>query len=85
MSDPVVEALRAHILEELMPDEAPDVLTPETPLFDVGILDSVAALTLIEFIEDRFGIVLEAHELTLETFGSVSAIAALVQEKSSAS
>lgn len=84
MEDPVVEALHEHILEELLPDEAPDVLTPETPLFDAGILDSVAALTLIEFIEDRFGVVLEAHELTLETFGSISAIAALVQEKSRA-
>lgn len=84
MSDPVVEALRAHILAEILPDETPDALTAETPLFDAGILDSVAALTLIEFIEDRFGIALEAHELTLETFGSVAAIAALVQEKSSA-
>ena len=85
MNESVVEALRAHILTELIPDETPDALTPETPLFDAGILDSVAALTLIEFIEDRFGVVLEAHELTLETFGSVAAIAALVQEKSSAS
>ena len=82
MDSSVAEALRSHILEELLPDESPDALTVETPLFDAGILDSVAALTLIEFIEDRFGVVLEAHELTLETFGSVSAIAALVQEKS---
>ena len=81
MNADVVEALRHHILEDLLPDETPDVLTAETPLFDSGILDSVAALTLIEFIEDRFGVVLEAHELSLETFGSVATIAALVEEK----
>ena len=45
MSDSVVEVLRHHILEELLPDESPDVLTAETPLFEEGILDSVAALT----------------------------------------
>lgn len=82
MSDAVVEALRTHILDELLPDEPPDALTAQTPLFDSGILDSVAALTLIEFIEDRFGVVLEAHELSIETFGSVATIAALVEEKS---
>ena len=82
MNADVVEALRHHILEDLLPDETPDVLTAETPLFDSGILDSVAALTLIEFIEDRFGVVLEAHELSIETFGSVATIAALVEEKS---
>ena len=81
MSDSVVEVLRHHILEELLPDESPDVLTAETPLFEEGILDSVAALTIIEFIEDRFGVALEPHELSLDTFGSVTAIAALVQEK----
>lgn len=84
MSESVVEELRAHILAELLPDESPDVLTPETPLFEAGILDSVAALTLIEFIEDRFGVALEPHELSLDTFGSVTAIAALVAEKTSA-
>lgn len=84
MSDTVVAALRSHILEELLPDESPDVLTPETPLFEEGILDSVAALTIIEFIEDRFGVALEPHELSLDTFGSVNAIARLVQEKASA-
>ena len=81
MSDSVVEVLRHHILEELLPDESSDVLTAETPLFEEGILDSVAALTIIEFIEDRFGVALEPHELSLDTFGSVTAIAALVQEK----
>ena len=82
MEASVVEALRAHILEDFLPDESPDVLTAETPLFDAGILDSVAALDLIEFIEERFGVALEAHELSVETFGTLDAIAALVGEKS---
>ncbi len=83
MSKTVVEALRAHILADFLPDESPEVLTRETPLFDAGILDSVAALALIEFIEERFGVALEAHDLSVETFGTLDAIAALVGEKSS--
>lgn len=84
MSDAVVEALREHILADFLPDESPDALTPETPLFDAGILDSVAALALIEFIEERFGVALEAHELSVDTFGTLEAIATLVLEKSGA-
>jgi acyl carrier protein len=84
MRNEVVDALRSHILADFIPDESPEVLTPETPLFDAGILDSVAALDLIEFIEERFGVALEAHELSVETFGTLDAIAALVLEKSSA-
>ena len=84
MSEAVVEALRAHILEDFLPDESPDALTSETPLFDAGILDSVAALSLIEFIEERFGVAIEAHELSVETFGTLESIAALVQEKTGA-
>jgi len=83
MRDTVVEALRSHILADFVPDESPDGLTAETPLFDAGILDSVAALDLIEFIEERFGVALEAHELSVEAFGTLDAIAALVLEKSS--
>lgn len=81
MNESVVEALRGHILTEHLPDESPDVLTEQTPLFDAGILDSVAALTLIEFIEDHFGVALEPHELSLETFGTVATIASLIEEK----
>jgi acyl carrier protein len=84
MRDTVVEALRSQILADFLPDASPDALTSETPLFDEGILDSVAALDLIEFIEERFGVALEAHELSVETFGTLEAIATLVLEKSSA-
>ena len=38
--------------------------TDATPLITGGVLDSIATLKLVLFIEERFGITLEAHEVS---------------------
>ena len=54
----------AHvILEKFLPGEDPQLLTPTTELIRSGILDSLATLELVGFLEERFDIQLEAHEL----------------------
>ena len=45
----------------------------------VGVLDSLAVLGLIGFLEPEFSIELTPSDLTDENFGSVNAIAQLVQ------
>jgi acyl carrier protein len=44
----------------------------------VGVLDSLAVLGLIGFIEPEFSVQLSPSDLTDENFGSINAIAALV-------
>lgn len=75
----VKEKIRAHILREVLPDEAPGNLKDDTPLKD-GILDSMSTLALVTFIEETFRIELEPHEAS-ESFDRIEDIAALVQRK----
>jgi len=73
--------VKAYILKEFLPGEDPEELTSSTPLIAGGILDSIATLKLVEFLERRYNIELLAHELDAEHLGTISAIAETVHSK----
>jgi acyl carrier protein len=75
------EEIRQYILSEFLPGEKPSNLRDDTPLRTSGILDSVATLRLVSFVEERYGIEVEAHEAGVENFDRIDAIAAFVQSK----
>ncbi len=50
-------------------------------LLDRGIIDSVAMVDLIAFLEKTFGISVSDDDMTPENFDSVSAIARYVQSR----
>ncbi len=74
----------AYILNEFLPGEDPDELTDSTPLITGGILDSITTLKLVVFLEEHFGITVEAHEAGIEHLDSIGQIARLVAEKKQA-
>jgi acyl carrier protein len=80
----ITEAVHGYILKEFLRGESPDELTDETPLITGGILDSISTLKLVNFLEDRFGITVEAHEAGVDNLDSVGQIARLIASKSSA-
>jgi methoxymalonate biosynthesis acyl carrier protein len=51
------------------------------PLIENGVLTSLQTVELVMFLEDRFGITVEDEEFSEENFGSVRAIAELVESK----
>ncbi len=55
MSD-VKDTIRQFILATSLPGESPDNLKDDTPLLSSGVLDSLAALGLVSFVEERFGV-----------------------------
>ena len=75
------DLVRRFILEEFLEGEAPDDLTETTPLLSSGILDSVATLKLITFIEEKFGIAIAPAEADEDNLNTIAAIARLVQSK----
>lgn len=81
MSDDVKAAVKEFILSEFLPGEDPGELTDTTPLISGGILDSIATLKVVLFIEERFNVVFEAHEVDRENFDSLANIARLVAAK----
>jgi acyl carrier protein len=82
--DEVKSVVRDYILREFLPGEDPDELTDRTPLITGGVLDSIGTLKLVVFLEERFGVVVEAHEAGIDHLDSVAEIAALVERKRSA-
>jgi len=81
MSDQIQDQVKQYILRTFLPGENPDELTEKTPLISGGILDSIATLKLVMFLEETFGISLEAHEADREHLDTLADITALVKAK----
>lgn len=81
--DPIVATLKAYIHEEFVPDMNPDELTPTTPLMQSGILDSLAAIALGQFIEEKYGVTIDPHEVNADNFGTLELIANFIRAKQS--
>jgi acyl carrier protein len=77
----VGEAIKNYVLEEFLPGEDPSELTESTPLNSTGILDSIATLSLVSFLEKRFSIQIEPHELDGDSFNNIANIEQLVTSK----
>lgn len=84
LMDEIRETLHQYILSEFLPGEDSSELTDETPLITGGILDSISTLKLVAYLEDHFGITVEAHEAGVENLDSVGQITRLIAEKRSA-
>ena len=76
--------VKEFILKEFLPGENPDGLSDSTPLVTGGILDSLATLKLVLFLESTYGITFEAHDLDAEHLDTIATIANLVQKRKSA-
>jgi acyl carrier protein len=83
--DNIRNAIRQFIITTYLPGESADNLKDDTPLRTSGILDSMSTLGLVNFVEEHFGVVLEAHETGIEHFDRIEDIAALVTRKQQAS
>jgi acyl carrier protein len=79
--DTIESTVRTYILEQFLPDANPDELTEATPLISGGILDSLATVRLVMFLEEQFQIEVHAHEVNAENLESLGRIANLVRGK----
>jgi acyl carrier protein len=77
----IVRTVKDYILRTQLQGEDPSRLTPTTPLITGGILDSLATLELVSFLEQQYGIEFQAHEVDTEYLGTLEAIAGLVSNK----
>ena len=82
--DDVKSTVKTYILQQFLPGEDPAALTDSTPLITNAILDSLATLRLVAFLEERFGIAIAAHEAGLDHLNTLTDIARLVDAKRAA-
>lgn len=71
--------LTEFLAEELDLEE--DELDPKASLFDSGLLDSVAVLSIVAFIEEEWDVEFDAQEVNLANFDTLGDMVRLVQAK----
>jgi acyl carrier protein len=79
--NPITEAVKAFILKEFLPGQDPDELTESTPLITSHILDSLATIKLVLFLEEQFKVTVQPHETDVDHMNTLTAITNLVQSK----
>ena len=75
----LVAEIRRFLIDSFVPDKRPEDLPLDLNLFKSGILDSLAVITTAGFLEELGGREIESRELTTDNFGSIAAIAALME------
>ena len=80
-NEEVKAEVRAYVAAQFLPGESPDSLTDATLLVSDGILDSLGSLKLVSWLEERFGVSIEAHEVDVEHLDTLDLIAELVLSK----
>jgi acyl carrier protein len=81
MKDDVKKTLKDYILREFLPGESPDNLLYSTQLITSGVLDSLATLKLVAFLEETYGITVQPHELESDNLDTIDRIADFVGSK----
>jgi len=74
-------AVKGYLLEEFLPGEDPASLGDDTPLITGKVIDSIAALKLVSFLEEHFGIQIEAHEADFDHLDTIARIVRFVHSK----
>lgn len=73
--------VREYLLSEFLPGEDPAALQDDTPLISTGILDSLATVKLVLFLEKGYNIEIQPHETGIDYLNTVEEIARLVEAK----
>jgi len=79
--DNIKEEIRKYILSKFLPGEKAANLRDDTPLRTSGIVDSIGMLEMVSFIEERYGIEVDAYEAGVENFDRIEDIAGFIERK----
>jgi acyl carrier protein len=77
----IKQKAKQYILEKFLQGASEEELQDSTPLITSGILDSLATVSLVEYLEDTFKIRIEAHEADEDNLGTLNDIERLVSSK----
>lgn len=79
--DEVKLLVRSYVAQQFLPGEDPASITDDVKLVSDGIIDSLGSLKLVSWLEERFGVKVEAHEVDVDHLDTLDLISALVISK----
>jgi acyl carrier protein len=80
-AESIKAALKEYVLKEFLPGEDPEDLEDDTPLITGGIMDSISTIKFSLFVEEQYGVELQAHELSADYIDTLSAMATIIESK----
>lgn len=81
----MIEDVKSLLGHALQLGERASALRADTPLLgNLPELDSMAVVTVITALEERYGFVVEDDEISAETFATLGTLSAFVDEKAKA-
>jgi acyl carrier protein len=78
------QTIRGWLLSEVLPDEEPDNLSDDLNLREAGVLDSLSTMQLVDLLEGRFGIEIDADEAGIGNIITINRLADYISGKVSA-
>lgn len=80
-AEQIKAVVRDYIVQEVLYGEEPDSLEDTTPLISGGVLDSISSVKMVTFLEEKYGIRFQAHEISANHLDTLDDIANTVQKK----
>ena len=77
----IQETIVSYILENHISEYTADTLPLDQSLYELDVLDSIAVIELIVFVETTWSIVIEDTDITTEKMGSISKMVTLINSK----
>lgn len=74
-------AIERFIVDEIMLADSQTRIDPTESLISSGVLDSLALLRLIAFLEEQMGVTVEDSEVIPENFETINDIKAFIDRK----
>jgi acyl carrier protein len=78
------QTITKFLVEEFLPDVPAESLTADYDLLSGGVIDSLGLLKVIAWLEDRFDIVVDDIDIAPETFRTIAAMNAFIQNAKAA-
>ncbi len=80
-TESTIAIIEAFIRERFLYDRPDTVLTPDLPLMEQRLIDSLQLMQLVQFLQERFGLQIDIMDLVFENFASLDAMAAFVTKQ----
>jgi len=77
----ISDTLKEFILREFLPGEPAENLDDSTPLIAGAIVDSIGIMKLVLFIDEKYGVEVEPHEMGEEFLGTIADIVKTVSAR----
>ncbi|MCA9682188.1 MAG: acyl carrier protein [Myxococcales bacterium] len=74
-------SVREFIQDSVLPHRASETFADSDNIFELGFVDSMTPLSLVNFLEQNFVIKVQNEDLEIGNFSSIDRIAAFVESK----